>query len=126
MPNDQNLNAIADESPYIFTGTIKRVGASTMPMLPARSTTVVVAAEEVIRVPIGLSDFAGSEVTVELLAPLPPGRYVFFADPWAVGGGLAVKERTHMDAKPQAVREEVAGMLEQGFAERVISRMRSA
>ena len=126
MQDDPNMDVTADESPYIFTGTIKRVGATTMPMLPTGPATVVVAAEEVMRAPIGMPDFAGSEVTVELLKPLPSGRYVFFADPWAVGGGLAVRERAHHDATSLSARGEVVAAMEQGFAGRMTKRTSSA
>jgi hypothetical protein len=126
MAVDSNLNALADSSPFIFTGYIERVGASTVPVILADANTVVVLVEDVTRAPIGLPSFAGGRVTVRLLEPLAAGRYVFFADPWAVGGGLAVKERAHLDATAQTVSEQVAAAAENGYAERMAPGIRTA
>src|ERR1700741_268907 len=94
----------ANTSPFIFTASIDRVGASNVAMLPVDGRTAVVTVEDVIRCPTGLTKLAGRKVTIQLLEPLAQGRYVFFADPWMVGGGIAVRERAHASAEAHSVR----------------------
>jgi hypothetical protein len=118
MPSPEDLVQLADTSAFIFTGSIARAGASTVAVLPVDETTVVVSVEDVIKSPLGLRGFAGREVTVQLLRPLAEGQYVFFADPLAIGNGIAVKERAHLHARE---RGEAAEAVERGYA-RLIQR----
>jgi hypothetical protein len=114
---DSVIDRRATSSPYIFSGVIGRMGASTVPSVPVDANTAIVAVDDVARAPPGLSSFAGREVTVQLLEPLGPGRYVFFAEPMAIGGGIAVRERAHLEAPAQAaVREQVTSMIESDYA----------
>jgi hypothetical protein len=109
MPTPTDLVAIADGSTFIFTASIARTGASTVATVPISHTTVVVSVEHVIKAPLGLR-LSGRDVTVQLLHPLSAGRYVFFADPQAIGGGIAVKERAHLDGTDNAQREAEAAV----------------
>jgi hypothetical protein len=120
MPSFDDLAPIADSSAFIFTGTIARAGASTVPVLPVDATTVVVSIDDVIKVPVGLHIAAGGEVTVQLRHPLAAGHYVFFADPLAVGNGIAVKERVHLDGRR---RGEAVEAVERGYAARMTVRL---
>jgi hypothetical protein len=126
MTSEKDLQLLAAESPFIFTGLIRRSGASTMAMLPVDGNTAVVTVEDVIRCPPGLTSFAGIQVTVQLLESLATGRYVFFADPWAVGGGIAVRERAHLKADAQSVRNQVTFAIENGYTATVMSRWSAA
>ena len=99
MSSFDDLAVLADTSAFIFTGSITRASASTVPGLPVEATTVLVSVEDAIKIPAGLRSFAGREVTVQLRHPLATGHYVFFADPLAVGEGIAVKERAHLDGR---------------------------
>jgi len=123
MASLEELVPLADASAFIFTGSIARVGASTLPAVPADAETAVVSVEEVIKIPLGLRAFAGREVTVQLLRPLEEGRYVFFADPMSVGNGIAVRERAHFDATERA---RAAEAVERGYAELIERRAREA
>jgi hypothetical protein len=123
MPSVDDLAPIADASAFIFTGSIIRAGAPNEPVLPADATTVVVTVEHVIKAPVGLRGLAGREVTVELRHPLAAGHYVFFADPLAVGASIAVKERTHLDARE---REAAVAAVERGYAARMAPRLEAA
>jgi len=114
MPSFDELVPSAEGSAFIFTGSIRRAGASTVPVLPADANTVVVSVEDVIKVPVGLRNFAGREVTVQLRQPLTEGHYVFFADPLAIGERIAVKERAHLDGNE---RGEAQAAVERGYAE---------
>ena len=87
MPSYDDLGSVANASAFIFTGSITRAGASTVPALPTDANTVVVSVEDVIKAPAGLRNFAGREVTVQLRHVLSAGHYVFFADPLAVAKG---------------------------------------
>jgi hypothetical protein len=122
MPSSDDLVPVADASAFIFTGSIVRAGASTVPVLPVDAATVVVSVEDVIKAPPGLR-FVGREVTVQLRHPLAPGHYVFFADPLAVGGGIAVKEREHLDA---AARAQAEAAVERGYAALIVRRAEAA
>jgi hypothetical protein len=123
MPSFEELVPLADESAFIFTGSIARAGASTVPSLPVNDATVVVSVEDVIKTPPGLRGLAGSEVTVQLHRPLEEGRYVFFADPLSVGSGIAVRERAHLDAAERAGAEEA---LERAYAATIVRRAEAA
>lgn len=123
MPSLDELVPIADASAFIFTGSISRAGASTVPVLPVDATTVVVSVEHVIKVPAGLRNFARREVTVKLRHPLAAGHYVFFADPLSIGEGIAVKEVAHLDGKE---RGEAEAAVERGYAALMESRAEAA
>lgn len=123
MPSSDDLVPVADESAFIFTGSIARAHASTVSGHLVDASTVVVSVEHVIKAPPGLRGLAGREVTVQLLHPLAAGNYVFFADPLAVGEGIAVKERTHLDGKARA---EAVEAVERGFARLITRRAEEA
>lgn len=120
MPTIEELAPIADTSAFIFTGSIIRPPASTA---LADAGTVVVSVKDVIKVPLGMRGFAGSEVTVHLSHPLTEGHYVFFADPVSVGGAIAVKERAHLDATE---RGDAEAAVERGYAARMAPRLNAA
>jgi hypothetical protein len=122
MPTFDELVPIADESAFIFVGTIVRTGASPMPGHPASHSSVVVSVADVIKAPAGMR-LDGQEVTVSLHQHLDPGRYVFFADPVAVGTGLAVKERAHLDGSE---RDAAAQALERAYVEKMARRLEAA
>jgi hypothetical protein len=126
MPYQGDLAPLADSAAFVFTGSIARAGAATMPTVPVNAATVVVVVDDVVKAPPGLSSFAGREVTVQLLQPLSAGRYLFFADPLAVGGGLAVRERAHFDASAAVASSFAADAVERGYAARIGPRMHVA
>ena len=121
-----DLAPVADASAFIFTGSITRAGAATMATVPVNDATVVVTVDDVVKAPLGMRSFAGHQVTVQLQRPLAAGRYVFFADPLAVGGGLAVRERAHLDASSSATETEAAEAVERGYAARIEPQLKAA
>jgi hypothetical protein len=125
MASFGDLVPIANRSAFIFSGSITRTGASTVPVHPVDVATVVVSVEEVIKAPQGLRGLAGREVTVQLLHALAAGRYVFFADPLAIGNGIVVREQAHLEATAGA-EAEAAAAVERGYAEKIEPRVRSA
>jgi hypothetical protein len=122
MPSFGDLVPVADASAFIFSGSIALSGS---PVTPVDATTAVVSVDDVIKAPPGLRGLSGSDVRVRLLHPLAAGRYIFFADPLAVGSGIAVKERAHFDATADA-KEAAVAAVERGFAARVGLRVQTA
>ena len=107
--DDDALVRLAGQSPFIFGGEVLSEEAS-----------AGVAVDDVLRVPEGMTGFAGSRVTVMLERPLRRGRYIFFADPYAVGGSVTVRERGHVDGDDaervrEALRESYANLIEERF-----------
>ena len=125
MPSLGDLVPIAEASAFIFSGSIAFPRSPTAPILSVDAPTVVVSVDDVIKAPPGLRGFAGSDVTVRLLHPLAAGRYVFFADPLVVGGGIAVSERAHLDASRSAV-ERVAAAVQQSHKDLIARRLDAA
>jgi hypothetical protein len=126
MTSITDLDALADASPFVFVGSVTRSGASAMHTVQADSFTAVVRVEEALRTPAGFANLAGQEVTVRLLAPLTTGQYVFFADLLAVGEGIAVQERAHLDASVEFARSDVGGAIARGYAARIRPRVSAA
>lgn len=126
MTDQAAFDELADSSPFVFIGEIARAGQSTVPTVPADETTVVVAVEEAIRTPPGFGSMVDQEITVRLLTPIAAGRYVFFADPVAIGPGIAVQERAHLDAGEQSARDQVDEVLARGYAARIAPRITTA
>lgn len=125
MPSLEDLIPLANESVFIFTGSIARTGAATVQVHTVDAATVVVSVEDVIKAPLGLRGFGGREVTVQLLHPLASGSYLFFADPLAVGTGIAVRERAHLEDTARA-RTAAAEAVERGYAARIETQARQA
>jgi hypothetical protein len=123
MPPYDELGFVANASAFIFTGSITRAGASTVPTVPTDATTAVVSVEDVIKAPLGLRNFAGREVTVQLRHALSAGHYVFFADPLAVGEGIAVKEIAHLDGRE---RKEAVEAVKRGYTAQMAPRVAAA
>ncbi|WP_233860288.1 hypothetical protein [Paraburkholderia sp. HD33-4] len=123
MPSIDDLIPVADTSAFIFTGSVARSAASTVPTLSVDAATIVVSVEDVVKGPPGLRALRGQEVTVQLLQPLAEGRYVFLADFLAVGEGIAVRERTHLEA---AAEKQVRAAVERGYARLIERRVEAA
>jgi hypothetical protein len=112
MTDDLDLAALARGSPFIFGGEVLHDAAITTTARGGNVPAALVAVNEVIRVPPGLTGFEGSQVTVHLIQALEAGRYIFFAEPWSVGGGLTVRELGHLDASRATVKRVTAAVLE--------------
>ena len=85
-------------------GTVRRVGASDVPTIPASDATAVVAVEEVLHAPDAMAGFGGQEVTVRLAAPgsVSEGqRATFFTTVLAFGDSLGLAELEHQPAEEE-------------------------
>jgi hypothetical protein len=74
------VDELAAKAEFIFTGTLQKVKATTMPEVPVSDKTVVVRVDEILQAPGSLRDFAGKEVTVQLIKPteMKPGDLATF------------------------------------------------
>jgi hypothetical protein len=99
-------------SGLIFSGTVVRLGESTVPSLPPDKDFVVIKVERGLRVDPVLGDLKGKLIT---MAPAKPGslrpeeRAVFFTHSWIHGDGIAVRELAHADVQAEP---EVAALVE--------------
>lgn len=85
-------------------GTVRSVGASDVPTIPASDATAVVAVEEVLHAPEALAGFGGQEVTVRLAASgsVSEGqRATFFTTVLAFGHSLGLAELSHQPAEEE-------------------------
>jgi hypothetical protein len=99
MPDnpDNNVTDLLRRSAISFTGTVERLGASSVPELTTVDDhTAIVLVERVLHAPPSFTHLAGTQITVQLEAgtdPPPVGqRLAFFANGLAFGAGLAVTE----------------------------------
>jgi hypothetical protein len=101
------LEDLVAGSEFIFQGKVDRLGAGTMPVVPANKSTGVVKVEKVLRRPPGLADFAGKSITVQFASRAKPQakeRFMIFADGWLYGTSIAVKENGHVAADPSLTK----------------------
>ena len=100
LPQAQTrFDQLVRQSSYIFSGTVKKVRASTLGLLPASDRTVVVQVDAVLHAPKTLADYTGREVTVELheASSVKQGqRLTFFTNGGLFGEGVALEEVGHL------------------------------
>lgn len=95
------IQQLAAQSSYIFRGTVVRINATTVPIIPASETTAVVYVEEV----ISGKDLAGivkQEITIQMRQPnslQPKQQVLFFANPIAFGKSVVVQEVGHLPSE---------------------------
>ncbi len=85
-------------SSYVFTGTVREVGASTVKLVPAGDNTAVVRVDHVAKGDNTVGDFTGENVTVVLQKPKSVAvgdRFHFYTNPKVSSGSLAVEEVGH-------------------------------
>jgi hypothetical protein len=96
-------NAEAESSAkFVFKGTVRRLGAATLPGLEGEKDMVVVRVDQIVRAPDALSDFTGRDITVQLASgeTVTKGEQaVFYTNGWLFGDSVAVKSLAHRPAK---------------------------
>lgn len=102
MP-DNNITDLLQRSAISFTGTVERLGASSVPELSTvDDRTAIVLVDHVLHSPPAFAHLAGTQVTVQLATGTDPPavgeRLAFFANGLAFGGGLAVTEVGRLSA----------------------------
>lgn len=122
---DDSILNLTRSSGFIFSGTVVKLGDSTVSTLPPDKDFVVIRVERGLRVDSVLGDLTGKLIT---MAPSRPGslrpeqRAVFFTHSWIHGGGIAVREVAHLDPAAEAeVAAAVELLPEVELAERLLS-----
>jgi len=98
MPENPTSEELTQQSSFIFKGTVKKLGASTLRSLTATNRTVIVQVDEVIEAPQVLADYAGQKITVELggrKQAKANEQYLFYSNGWIFGDSLAVQSLAH-------------------------------
>jgi hypothetical protein len=84
-----------EQANFVFQGTVQQLKATTMPEeVPATSRTAVVRVDRIIRSPEALSDYAGRDITVEMVPSAKVTQsqvLIFHTNGWVFGEGLAVR-----------------------------------
>jgi hypothetical protein len=94
-PVDKNLDKLIQESTYIFSGAVEKLGAAHMNSVPASDNTAIVKVEHVYTPAEILGDVTGKQVTVQLRQEKAMGageKAVFFTNGWIYGKGIAFME----------------------------------
>ena len=115
------------QSEFVFRATVEKIGASTMPEVPASDRTLVASVTEVYRAPDVLRHLAGRSITVLVNdAELRAGQDVLFlARGWLYGHSLAVievaREVTSVDFKglPQQLSAEAQAQRDETLTARL-------
>jgi hypothetical protein len=90
--------ALAQQASFVFKGRVVRLRAATMPGIPIDDGTAVVHVEEIVHAPEVLTEWAGQDITVQLVgkAPIARGKQaVFFANGWIFGDSICVRALDH-------------------------------
>lgn len=93
-----SVASLTREATFIFVGTVRRLGASTLGDVPSSKSTAVIRVDEVVEAQGAPADLKGTEITVQLAEPgsLKDGEQVtFFTKGWLMGDSLAVVELGH-------------------------------
>lgn len=87
-------------SPFIFSGTVERTTAATVPSVRVDDATAVVRIERVFRAPEVVGDQTGRTITIQLRKPdvKRGARALFFATGWLYGESIAVMEEGRASA----------------------------
>lgn len=89
------LEELVSQSTFIFEGTVTRLQAATMPVVPVSDKTIVVKVGEIYQGQEFLGEYSGREITVLVKDPTALGagtQATFFAQGWLLGDGVAVQE----------------------------------
>jgi hypothetical protein len=105
MPSVPKENPAVASAQFIFTGTVRKLNASTMAHIPKTERTAVVRINDVIQGPEVLRHCVGQDITVQVGGPkkLSKGQQAtFYADDVSFGESIAVHSRDHDDVRPSA------------------------
>jgi hypothetical protein len=114
---------------FVFRGTIQRVEASTLDLVPADSDTAVVRVDEVLKAAPSLGDFTGREITVKLAEPgdaTQGEQAVFFTKGWLYGETLAVIEIGRLEGDAALLRAQVDAAVHQAADKELRGRLAGA
>lgn len=93
MSPTPTVEELSREAKFIFKGTVKERGATTVPEVSVDSRTLIVAVDEIIESPELLRAFADQDITVQLAKGqrITVGQQrIFFTNVWVYGASIAV------------------------------------
>jgi len=101
-----NVEDLARQSSFAFAGTVRKLNASNVPVVPANESTAVVRVDQIVQNAGVVTDVLGQEITVELQAAgsVKEGEQaVFFSNVVTYGESIAVREVGHIPGKPEGL-----------------------
>lgn len=123
----QNQAALIRSSQYIFEGTVEKLHASNVKLLPASDQTVLVRVNSMLRAPQGMS-FSGKDVTIysQAASQFKPGeRAVFFTNGWLYGENMAMRGVGQLPAGAvEGLKTNIAEVDAQTADEKLLVRLR--
>ncbi len=129
MAGTQNLDKLAAQSAFVFTGKIIKLKAATVPGIPTANTAVV-QVDDVVNAPAVFQGIAGQEITVRLksLAGLKKGgTRTFFTNGWIYGSSIAVDAVGHTaDTKKSSIAASVQSSTTEKKDSALKARLKSA
>ena len=120
------------QSSLVFAGTVKKLNATTVPTVPASDGTAIVRVDEIVHNAGVVTDIAGKDITVELLARggVKAGeRAVFYTNVDTYGDSIAVREVGHEELKtggPAALRAQATAVAGRFADEKLQARIAQA
>jgi hypothetical protein len=104
------IDELVRQSTFIFKGTVQKLNATTMNVVPATDSTVVVKVEELYYANDPDKGFLSKNITVQLIAPnsvKENQQAVFFTQGRLYGDSVAVVELGHIDFDRQALANQL-------------------
>ena len=118
---------LLDSSQWVIRGTVRKLGTSTMPEVPASTNTSVVRVNEVLYGPQPFSDHVGRDITVVSEDPKGlkvGGSAVFFTRSWLYGQSLAVIEVGRLpNSNPDKMAADIKSAEQANFERRLGERV---
>lgn len=126
----QAVAELLDSSQWVIRGTVRKLGTSAMPEVPASANTSVVRVNEVLHGPQPFLDHVGRDIT--LFSQDPKGlkvgsSAVFFTRSWLYGQSLAVTEVGRLPGdNPDKMAADIKSAEQAGFERRLGERVTAA
>jgi hypothetical protein len=102
-----SIATLAPNASLIFKGTVKKLHDSTVSVVPATDSTVVVHVDEVLDGAKTIGDFTGQDITVQLKEPKSvkeDEKLLFFANAGTFGKSVSVVEVGHTSAEGESAQ----------------------
>lgn len=115
-PDDENLDKLVQDSTYIFSGVVEKIGEAHMDSVPVNNNTAVIKVVYIYTPADILGDLTGRQVTVQLQqdkAMATGDTGVFFTKGWIYGKGIALMEVGRMkEEQPDTFKPRIAQSLQ--------------
>ena len=125
----QSFDDLVEKAKFIFAGDVVKLGATTLPTVPATPKTAVVRVTDVLTGDEILTALVGQQITVEMLQPAVVEKTVFFTNVAVYGDSVEVVELAHQpldEGGPAAVRIKIAAALTRNKDRGLLARITNA